>query len=236
MSDAASICKAHVMGSRSPLQAGAGQGMAAGRFLERRSATRRPMSTAECLPPQIALGDPSASSLVCRLQARPSRRCWVRPRWSHSLSSCALTGWLGPSRQHVVAQEDHVAFHASCFHSFRNHCANHRLTPSAPDLAMKCWRRHGSVAANAPAPLTGQPHRSACAPCGIGLASPSQFRRPSPTNRAPSLARLKHDAAELLARHAPSFLRPTSGLPGLVDRLEGHRPMHTTLDPGTEPS
>jgi hypothetical protein len=78
--------KSHVMGSRAPLQAGAGRGMAACRFLEDARLGYRPMNEAEQRPPQIALGYPWASSLVCRLHARPRRRCWVRAWWSNSLS------------------------------------------------------------------------------------------------------------------------------------------------------
>jgi hypothetical protein len=78
--------KSHVMGSRAPLQAGAGRGMAACRFLEDARPGYRRMNGAEQRPPQIALGYPWASSLVCRLHARPRRRCWVRAWWSNSLS------------------------------------------------------------------------------------------------------------------------------------------------------
>ncbi|KAH7083943.1 hypothetical protein FB567DRAFT_94963 [Paraphoma chrysanthemicola] len=64
-----------------------------------------------------------------------------------------------PARKHVVAQEDRFA--SSLVHSLRNLCANHSPTPSAPDLAMKCWRRvdTGLRCASAPSPSTSPAHR-----------------------------------------------------------------------------
>ena len=43
----------------------------------RRSAARWPIVSAELRPPQIALGYPWASSLVCRRHGQPGRRRWV---------------------------------------------------------------------------------------------------------------------------------------------------------------
>lgn len=43
----------------------------------RRSAARWPIVSAELRPPQIALGYPWASSLVCRRHAQPDMRRWV---------------------------------------------------------------------------------------------------------------------------------------------------------------
>jgi hypothetical protein len=77
--------KPHVMGSRAPLQAGAGRDMAHISISGRYSARMRPMIEAQQRPPQIALGYPWASSLVCRLHARPCRTCWAQAWWSDSL-------------------------------------------------------------------------------------------------------------------------------------------------------
>jgi hypothetical protein len=59
----------------------------------RRSAARWPIVSAELCPPQIALGYPWASSLVCRRHAQPGRRRWV----AGVVERCGLTAsndWL----------------------------------------------------------------------------------------------------------------------------------------------
>jgi hypothetical protein len=87
MSDAASTEAPHVVGSQFPLQAGAGRGRGCRSISGRRSATGRPMACGASSPPQIALGRPWASSLVCRLHARPRRRAAVESPSSLSLPS-----------------------------------------------------------------------------------------------------------------------------------------------------
>lgn len=83
MSDAA---EAHVVGSRVPLQAGACRGAGRRKSISgRRSAATRPIAGAAQRLPQIALGLPWSSLVVCRLHARPRRRCWARAGWGHSL-------------------------------------------------------------------------------------------------------------------------------------------------------
>jgi hypothetical protein len=68
-----------VVGSRVPLQAGAGRGRCCTSISGRRSAARCPIAGAARRPPQIALGVPWASSLVCRLHEEVMGPAVVEP-------------------------------------------------------------------------------------------------------------------------------------------------------------
>jgi hypothetical protein len=133
-----------VVGSRFPLQAGAGRGRSCRSISGRRSATGRPMEAAAQRAPQIALGYPWPAAWFAG--------CTRDHAGGAGSGRCGALHLL-VTRAHWPAQGTHTELRRSAaappcfplFHSLRNCCANHSSPPyAAPDLAMDA-AAHGSL-------------------------------------------------------------------------------------------